>query len=243
MAWATTRTIYNTVGDDFTVIIGSGGKPGAAIGTTRGLAYREDASDAATVVYGTIDSGATWSVLSEAASAAVAASGTGVVATSEALSVKTLTLTLTAVAFAMVDEAGVVAYSGLKIADMPEGAISILGAVASIALTKSSAGVIDTWDGDFALGTATASNNATLSATEADIIPSTATPQAVAGAANAFGQSTGTECPAYFDGTATAKDVYLNFLVDDADHDVTSTPCNLIATGTVKITYVNLGDY
>lgn len=171
------------------------------------------------------------------------AAGTGVTLTSEQLQVRTALLTLADVDIALTDEAGVVAYGGLKILDFPEGAVCILGAVADLDITKSSAGVNDDWDGDFALGTVTASNNASLTSTEANIIPSTATPQATAGATTANGQSTATECPAYLDGTGTAVDVYLNFLVDDADHDVTSTPCNLIANGTIKLTYAVLGDY
>lgn len=178
-----------------------------------------------------------------AVEAQATANGTGVTANSEALSVRKLTLSLEDVDIALSDNAGTIAYGGLKIADLPEGAICILGAVADLDITKSSAGVNDDWDGDFALGTVTASDDASLSSTEANIIPSTATPQASSGATTANGQSTATECPLYLDGTTTPADVYLNFLVDDADHDVTSTPCNLIANGTVTLTYAVLGDY
>lgn len=143
---------------------------------------------------------------------------------------------------ALTDEAGVVAYGGLKFYDMPEGHVCVIGAVTDLNLTKSSAGVNDDWDGDFSVGTVTASNNATLTSTEANIIPSTATPQAVAGATTADGQSTSTECPAYFDGTATATDIYINFLVDDTDHNVGGTACNLILNGTLTLTWINLGD-
>lgn len=151
--------------------------------------------------------------------------------------------TFTNVDIALADEAGVVAYGSLKIYDMPAGVILMLGAVADLDLTKSSAGVNDDWDGDVGLGTAASSNNDTLSGTEQDIIPTTATPQAVAGVTTANGKSTATEAGAVFDGTATAVDVYLNLLVDDADHDVTGTPCNLIVNGTLTLTWINLGDY
>lgn len=142
----------------------------------------------------------------------------------------------------LADAAGVVAYGGLKVFDFPEGNILFLGAVANLAVTKSSAGVNADWDGDFSLGTVTASNNATLSSTEQDLIPTTPTPQAVSGATTATGKSTSTEGAKIFDGTGTAKDVYLNFLVDDADHDVTTTACNLLVTGTVTLIWSNLGD-
>jgi hypothetical protein len=142
-------------------------------------------------------------------------------------------------AFALTDVAGVVAYVGKKIYDFPEGQIMIAGAVADLKLGKSSTGVNATFNGDFSLGTATASNNATLSSTEADVIPSTATPAAVAGVTTAKGLSTAN---IVLDGTAAAKSLYLNFLVDDADQDVTTTPCNLLVTGTVTVLWSKVGD-
>ena len=153
---------------------------------------------------------------------------------------RTITFTFDDMAVAMVDEAGVVAYAGTKILDFPEGAVAIIGAVADLALTKSSAGINDTWDGDFGVGTVTASNNATLATTEQNIIPTTATPQAVSGVSSANGVST---AALYLDGTTTPADVYLNFLIDDADHDVTGTPANLIVNGTMKLHYVWLGNH
>lgn len=151
-------------------------------------------------------------------------------------------LTLTNAAVPLTDEAGVVAYGGLKIYDFPAGLILFLGAVADLALTKSSAGVNANWDGDVGLGTVTASNNATLSSTEQNLIPTTPTPQASAGATTADCKSTSTESGAILDGTSTAVDAYLNLLVDDADHDVTGTACNLIVNGTITLTWINLGD-
>jgi hypothetical protein len=144
-------------------------------------------------------------------------------------------------AFALTDAAGVVAYAGKKVFDFPAGVILIHGALANLAVTKSSAGVNDTFDGDFSVGTVTASNNATLTGTEADVIPSTATPQAVSGATTAKGFNSADIAP--LDGTATAQDLFLNFVVDDADHDVTTTPANLVVNGTLTIVWTNLGDY
>lgn len=151
-------------------------------------------------------------------------------------------ITFTNVDVPLADAAGVVAYGGLKVYDMPEGAILMLGAVADVDLTKSSAGVNADWDGDMGVGTITASNDGTLAATEQNIIPTTATPQAVAGVTTANGKSTATE-NAVLDGTTTPVDVYFNLLVDDADHDVTGTPCNLILNGTLTLHWINLGDY
>jgi hypothetical protein len=173
-----------------------------------------------------------------------AAAGTGVVATEAGNgALHTTTLTLTNAAVTLADEAGTVAYGGLKVYDMPAGAIQFLGALSDLDLTLSAAGVNADWDGDFGIGTVTASNNATLSSTEQDILPTTATPQAAASATTANGQSTITEAGIVIDGTSTAADVYLNILVDDADHDVTTTPTNVICNGTIKLVWVSLGDY
>lgn len=111
--------------------------------------------------------------------------------------------------------------------------------MADLTVEKSSAGVNDDFDGDFAVGTVTASNNNTLASTEANVIPSTATPQATSGATTAKGVSTGVVT---LDGTGTAVDLFLNFLVDDSDHDVGGTACDLIVNGTITVTWINLGD-
>jgi hypothetical protein len=219
--------------------------------------------------------------------------------------VKTITLTLDDVEVAMTDQAGVVAYGGLKVFDFPEGLIHILGASADLDLTKDVAtGVInDAWDGDIALGTATASNNATLTGTEANVVPSTSTPQAVAGvttgdmvstvAITALTDSTAgvvsntlaaltdlataggnTYSDAavnakiaiirnalatlaakvnealtarsggkalVVDGTVTPADLFLNIVIDDADHNVGAGPAHVIVNGTITFSYVNLG--
>lgn len=172
-----------------------------------------------------------------------AAAGSGVVATEygDGANHKTV-LTLTNTPISLTDEAGVVAFGGLKVYDFPDGLINFKGAVADLAVTKSSAGVNDDWDGDFGLGTVTASNNNSLSSTEQNLIPTTATPQAASGATTAKGKSTDTEANKVLDGTTTPIDVYLNALVDDADHDVTSTPCNLIFNGTITFHWENIGD-
>lgn len=157
--------------------------------------------------------------------------------------VRTVTVKLAGAVITMADEAGVVAYGGLKILDLPDGAILFLGATADLAFTLSAAGINADWNGDFGVGSVTASNNASLASTEQDYIPTTATPQASGSATTAKGQSTATESGAIFDGTTTAADVFLNVLVDDADHNVTGTPTNVIANGTITFCYAELGDY
>lgn len=146
-------------------------------------------------------------------------------------------ITLSSFSITMTDEAGVVAYGGAKIYDMPVGNIKILGATADLTVTKSGAGINNDFDGDFAIGTVTASNNASLSLTEQNVIPTTATPQASSGATTAKGINIADIAP--LDGTSTAIDLFLNFLIDDADQDGGGA---LLVSGTILITWINLGD-
>lgn len=158
--------------------------------------------------------------------------------------VRRTVLNFSSVAFALTDVASTVAYSGKKVYDFPAGNILVLGATADLSITKTSAGVNDNWDGDASVGTVTASNNATLSSTEQDIIPTTPTPQAtgVGAAAVTTFKAVNAAAIAPLDGTATAIDLFLNLLVDDDDQDVTSTPASLVVNGTLVVTWINLGD-
>lgn len=151
-------------------------------------------------------------------------------------------LTFVNQAVVLADNAGVVAFGSRQVYDFPAGLVMWEGAVERVDLTKSSAGVNADWDGDISLGTVAANNGATLATTEQDLIPTTSTPQAVAGVTTGDALSTSTEAPKLFDGTATAKDIFLNVLIDDADHDVTTTPCNIIVNGTITFYWRLLGD-
>jgi len=153
-------------------------------------------------------------------------------------------ITLTNEVITIADDAGVAQYGGKKIYDFPQGLLCTLGAVVDGALTAGVTGtIIATWDGDVALGTATATTGATLTGTEADVLQSTATTQAVAkvGVTDAVSIATAlTETGArWFDGTATAKDLYLNFLIDD---DASHTAGTATFTGTVTIMWTIIGD-
>lgn len=167
-----------------------------------------------------------------------AAAGSGAVAGNSPGDGLTKTvITLTNFTIPLVDNAGVDAHGGAKFYDFPAGVIQIDNAHTALAVTKSSAGVNADWDGDFSLGSVVAAVDATLTGTEANIIPTTATPQAVAGVTSANGDMT---TPLRLGTLAGALDAYLNVLVDDADHDVTGTPCNLIFNGTITMWWRNL---
>ena len=154
-------------------------------------------------------------------------------------------LTCTATPITISDDAGVAQYGGVKVFDFPAGWIHTMGAVIDGALTAGVTGtIIDNWDGDVALGTVTATTGATLTGTEANILPSAAVS---AGASDKIGiAEAGPVATAltesggrWLDGSATAIDMYLNFVIDD---DVTHTSGTATFTGTITFVWINLGD-
>lgn len=153
-------------------------------------------------------------------------------------------LTCTDTPITITDDAGVAQYGGVKIYDLPLGAMCILGAVVSGILTAGVTGtIIDNWDGDVALGTVTATTGSTLTGTEADIMPSDPVSAGASdkdGVVSAVSAATAlTESGArWHDGTATAKDVFLNFVIDD---DASHTAGTATFTGTITLTWLNLG--
>jgi len=171
----------------------------------------------------------------------VGAAGTYVTAAERGIAaVHHTRLTLTNAVVPVVVEALAVGYGSIKIYDMPAGAILFLGAVANLTCARVGTDIAEDYDGDFGIGTAAADNDAgPLATTEQNIIPNTATPQAVAGATTAKGQSTAAE-NIVVNGTTTAVDVFLNMLVDIAD---ISGDDGITVNGTIDLIWVNLGDY
>lgn len=153
-------------------------------------------------------------------------------------------LTLTETPIVISDDAGVAQYGGVKVYDFPEGLLAIQGAVVNGAITAGVTGtIIATFNGYVALGTATAGTGATLTGTEADIMPAVALTQAVAKVAAAKAVSVATPLTEsgarWLDGTGTAKDLYLNFVIaDDASH----TAGTATFTGTVEFIWARVGD-
>lgn len=145
-------------------------------------------------------------------------------------------LTMAATPITLTDEAGVVLYGGQKIYDFPAGNILVLGATINLATTVGG-NLSATADGDVGLGTVTADNGATLATTEQNIVPTTSIAQLVGSTGPVTGKNAAAIAP--LDGTSTAVDTYLNVLWDDADHNGGT----MTVTGTVTITWVNLGDY
>ena len=130
------------------------------------------------------------------------------------------------------------AIGSTKIYDFPEGLVYVLGVtVDSFAITDFPTNTMDAADGgDFSFGTAVPGADAVLNDTAADFLASTsidAITNVVSGALAAAAQ---------FDGTTTAKDLYVNVTIDNGD--LTGASTNAITVGgTVTINWINLGDY
>lgn len=151
-----------------------------------------------------------------------------------------------AVTVTITDDAGVAQFGGVQVYDFPEGVTYLKGAMATGILTAGVTGtIIDDWDGDVALGTVTATTGATLTGPEADIMPSVAVS---AGGSDKDGvvsaQSVAavlTESGArWIDGTSTAVNLFLNFVIDD---DASHTAGTAEFTGTIVINWEMMGDF
>lgn len=130
-------------------------------------------------------------------------------------------------------------FGGVKLYDFPEGRIFVLGSVYSLGFVWTDEDIAADGSGDFSLGT-TITADATLNGTDVDLGPSTAmTDPFVLGVGAATGSALA--AAAQFDGTATAKDLNLNIIIDDADVEDAASDV-VLASGTVTVTWINLGD-
>lgn len=147
-------------------------------------------------------------------------------------------LTLTACPISISDDAGVAQYGGVQVYDFPAGLISLNAAMISGNLTLGTTGtIIDAFTGVNALGSVTATTGATLTGTEATWLASTANATASSKVAAIDSVSAAAVVPQ--DGTATAKDMFLNFAIaDDASH----TAGTGSFTGTIEFVWCLIGD-
>ena len=123
--------------------------------------------------------------------------------------------------------------TGIKIYDFPAGRILVLGVTidGSVAYTGTT--------GNFylAAGTVVGADDNDLTSTEADLIPKTT----IDGSAESPEDFKATlVASAHFDGTTTAKDLYINVACPNASNDDVQT---YAVTGTLTVTWINLGDY
>ena len=169
--------------------------------------------------------------------AGAAASISVAVAESSAGAIKTV-MTLSNVSIAMTDATTAGSHGSLKLYDFPQCNLLFLGGTCDLVITAGAGGITDTAAVVGSIGTTTVgTDNATLTTTEADLIPSTAS-TLTAGVGATKGKTV-TAGVVVFDGTATAKDAYLNFAVPDADSTANDT---LTVSGTITLVWSNLGD-
>jgi len=168
-------------------------------------------------------------------SGGVASNSTTVAADTYGQVIKT-TLTMSDVSVVIAEGgSGTNGYGGVKIYDFPEGRLLVQGVIVENFTFKTNAtSAIDSADGgDFAFGTAVVTDGS-MSGTMVDFCPSTSIDPITNVTDAALAAS------AQFDGTSTAKDLYVNLTIDDGDISATAT--NTV-DATVTIHWIKLGDY
>jgi hypothetical protein len=125
--------------------------------------------------------------------------------------------------------------TGVKIYDFPAGSIQILGATCNALVTSVNAeGGGATFP--MALGSVVGADDNALTSTEADIVPSTA----VAGGSAKDFHATLAAPILFANASGNDLDLYLNAAITAA---VAEGAVTITVTGTVTITWINLGDY
>lgn len=154
--------------------------------------------------------------------------------------VKQVTFTLADVAQAVVNGTE---YQSTKLFDFTKGRVHVLGVVGTVA-QKTTSAIASTLHassvGALAFGTAAASNVA-LTGAMVDLLPSTAFASSATINVAGTAVSAALAAAAQFDGTTTAKSIYLNTAfatTADVAADATQT-----ISGTVTVTYIDLGAY
>ena len=141
-------------------------------------------------------------------------------------------LTLASLSVSVVGASGI-GFGGTKMYDFPEGLIHVLGVTANVTYDTDSCDLDDADGGDFGCGT-TAPDDASIDGTDVDLCPSTSV-DPLSGGGTAY-----LAANALFDGTSTAKDMYFNQLIDDADIAATEA---LLVNGTISVLWLIVGDY
>lgn len=131
-------------------------------------------------------------------------------------------------------------YGGVKVYDFDEGRVIVYGAVFDCSVVIDTDFVAAGSGLDMACGTSVAGVTTGVTAftsVQADIIPNVNV-DPFTNTTTRF--STALAASAQFDGTTTAKDIYVNLLVDSGD---IATNVTAYVTGDLWITYSPLGDF
>lgn len=152
-------------------------------------------------------------------------------------------LTLTNVVVVLADDVGVGAYGSAFLYTLPKGYKQIQ-TKRNLVITKTSAGVDADWEGQSVITDVVLTNAAIASSLTdtAALGPATAGSQTdIHLSGNAAGAITAITA----DMTTTSGNpstLYFGVTVNDADQDVTGTPCNFILNGTIQIRTIDSGD-
>lgn len=133
-----------------------------------------------------------------------------------------------------------IGFGSVVLSGLPEGQLKMLGAAVKLDFkgSGSDANLVDTWNGDFGVGT-TPADDATISGDDVNVIASTALGPAVAEVAPTVNAINGTD--AVFDNTAADLELNLNVLIDAADI-TDDESVDLSVTGVVEFTFITLLD-
>lgn len=127
-------------------------------------------------------------------------------------------------------------FGSKKFFDFPTGRIQTFGGGSNLSFNWANQDIAAGGSGDYSIGT-TATEDATLSSTDADVQASTAMLDPFVGG---LGSGSGGLTAGVHDGRSTAKDLYLNIIIDDADVADGASDIVLVS-GYIDINYLQNG--
>ena len=132
-----------------------------------------------------------------------------------------------------------IGFGSVILAGFPEGQLKVMASAIKVQFAgPTDANLVDTWEGDFGVGSTPASD-ATISGTDVDLIGSTAIPAATAELSPEVNAIIGVDH--ILDNTENDLEVNLNLLIDAAD--ITDDETVVIAvTGYMEITLLTMLD-
>ncbi len=151
-----------------------------------------------------------------------------------------LTIPLVNAPVSIVAVSSAIGFGTFVAAGLPQAHLKIMAVAIDIILAGSGAdaNLVDTWEGDFAVGT-TPMSDATISTGDEDLITETATGAATDEVSPRVVVADGVDL--VLDNTAGDLEVNLNVLVDAADITDDETVV-LTATGVIEITFITMLD-
>jgi hypothetical protein len=124
---------------------------------------------------------------------------------------------------------------------LPQGNLLFLGAIAYLRFSEIAGGdadVTDTFTGNFSVGT-TATADATLDSTDANLVASSAISAATAGVSPITRGASAADASEVLDNTDGSLEANLNLLIADATISGTGS---MLANGYIELAYIVLGD-